>query len=239
MRKVIWFSCGSASFATAYLMRDKDIVIAYCDTGSEHTDNRRFLRDAEKLFNRKIIVLKNERYKDHFDVCQKERYINGIHGARCTVELKKRLRYFFQLADDAQYFGYTVDEKNRAERLTKSYPEIDARFPLISTGWTKQDCINLLLKLGIELPEMYKLGYNNNNCIGCVKGGAGYWNKIRRDFPDKFNQMADIERYVGRSCIKGTFLDELKLGAGYDPKGFEMSCDFVCQSMDLTPTEGV
>lgn len=32
---------------------------------------------------------------------------------------------------------------------------------------------------------MYDLGYANNNCIGCVKGGIGYWNKIRIDFPEE------------------------------------------------------
>ena len=31
---------------------------------------------------------------------------------------------------------------------------------------------------------MYDLGYPNNNCIGCIKGGMGYWNRIRKDFPD-------------------------------------------------------
>ncbi len=37
---------------------------------------------------------------------------------------------------------------------------------------------------------MYDLGYPNNNCIGCVKGGMGYWNKIRKDFPEVFQKRA-------------------------------------------------
>ena len=32
------------------------------------------------------------------------------------------------------------------------------------------------------------MGYNNNNCIGCIKGGMGYWNKIRVDFPEVFEK---------------------------------------------------
>ena len=43
---------------------------------------------------------------------------------------------------------------------------------------------------------MYKLGYNNNNCIGCVKGGQAYWNKIRIDFPETFNKMAKLENLI-------------------------------------------
>ena len=57
---------------------------------------------------------------------------------------------------------------------------------------------------------MYRLGYQNNNCIGCVKGGKGYWNKIREDFPETFWEMSKAERFVGHSCIKNCFLDELR-----------------------------
>ena len=45
-------------------------------------------------------------------------------------------------------------------------------------------------RAGVKLPAMYGLGYEHNNCIGCVKGGMGYWNKIRKDFPDAFEKMA-------------------------------------------------
>ena len=50
------------------------------------------------------------------------------------------------------------------------------------------------------MPAMYRLGYDNANCIGCVKGGAGYWNKIRRDFPERFEQIAAIEEAIGPSA---------------------------------------
>ena len=61
---------------------------------------------------------------------------------------------------------------------------------------------------------MYDLGYPNNNCIGCVKGGMGYWNKIRVDFPEVFERRVRQERETGRSCIKGIFLDELEPDRG-------------------------
>lgn len=234
MRTLVWFSCGSASFACLWMLRNEpNLVVAYCDTGSEHPDNKRFLSQAERKCNVKVNILKSEKYTDHFDVCEKTRYINGVGGARCTVELKKALRFKFEKPDDVQVFGYTKDEYNRADRLVKAYPEINARFPLIEAGWTKQDCINLLHRLEIEIPAMYRLGYDNNNCIGCVKGGAGYFNKIRKDFPDYFKRMSSIERSVGHSCIRGTYLDELKEDAGREPNGFEMSCDFICQSMEV------
>ena len=48
---------------------------------------------------------------------------------------------------------------------------------------TKPECLYFLEKQGIERPLMYTLGYANNNCIGCVRGGKGYWNKIRIGLP--------------------------------------------------------
>ena len=62
---------------------------------------------------------------------------------------------------------------------------------------------------------MYDLGYPNNNCIGCIKGGMGYWNKIRTDFPDVFEHRAKLEKELGFSILKDShgnpvFLDELE-----------------------------
>lgn len=229
MRTIAWFSCGAASAVSAYLVPESQLV--YCDTGGEHQDNARFLSDVEKWLGRKVTILKNQKYSDHMDVVQKTRYVNGPEGARCTAELKKKLRFQFQEPDDIQIFGYTVEERDRAKRFCEAFPEVDARFPLIEQNITKENCLGLIQKVGIAIPAMYLLGFNNNNCIGCVKGGMGYWNHVRKHFPESFARMAIIEREVGNSCIKGTFLDELNPERGHPLKDPIISCDFVCQSV--------
>ena len=102
-------------------------------------------------------------------------------------------------------------------------------FPLIEEKLTKKDCMQMLVDAGIELPMMYRLGYSNNNCIGCVKGGMGYWNKIRVDFPEIFNRTAQLEREAGHSCIKGKFLDELSPEAGRFEKIELPECGIYCE----------
>ena len=235
MRTVIWFSCGAASATAAYLTLKKypDAILVYCDTGGEHPDNKRFLADVEKWLNKKGIILKSEKYAVHFAVIEKTRYVNGPKGARCTAELKKLLRLKFQEVDDLQVYGYTADKKDadRAKRFNETFPEVSTWFPLIDKHMRKQDCLGLIKQVGITIPAMYLLGYQNNNCIGCVKGGQGYWNKIRKDFPDQFNCMAKLEREIGDSCIKDKFLDELDPEAGRDENISDMSCDMVCQSI--------
>lgn len=91
----------------------------------------------------------------------------------------------------------------------------------------------------IELPAMYKLGYKNNNCIGCVKGGAGYWNKIRRDFPEAFEKMALVEEELGRTINqtrvggerKRITLRELDPNAGRYEDEADISCGVVCNGI--------
>lgn len=195
MRNLIWFSCGAASTMTAkiVLSENPDAVLAYCDTGGEHPDNKRFMQDVEKWLNVQVVVLKSKEYSDHFDVFEKTRWINGVNGARCTVELKKRLRFEFQQADDVQYFGYTVEEKHRADRFREAYPEVNSRFPLIEKGITKSDCVGLLSKHGIDIPMMYKLGYNNNNCIGVVRGVQGIGTKYAKTFPNNSKECQRLK----------------------------------------------
>ena len=75
---------------------------------------------------------------------------------------------------------------------------------------------------------MYDLGYTNNNCIGCVKGGMGYWNKIRKEFPEVFSSRAKLERDIGHSCIKGVFLDELDPNRGRNDEVIP-DCGIMCE----------
>ncbi|WP_419625814.1 hypothetical protein, partial [Thiolapillus sp.] len=73
-RIISWFSAGAAS-AVATKMINADVV-AYCDTGSEDKDNRRFYKDCERWFGRPITRLKNERYRDTWDLWEKRAYLS-------------------------------------------------------------------------------------------------------------------------------------------------------------------
>lgn len=155
-----------------------------------------------------------------------------LGGAKCTQVLKKRVRkeweYKHKEYDITYVWGFDVDEKNRANRLLESMPQFEHRFPLIEKGLTKQDVHGFAERLGIKRPVMYDMGYSNNNCIGCVKGGMGYWNKIRVDFPDVFDRMAKLEREIGHSCINGVFLDELDPNKGRMEDEILQDCGIFC-----------
>jgi hypothetical protein len=114
---------------------------------------------------------------------------------------------------------------------------LKASAPLMEDGLTHDDCLILLKRAGIELPEMYKLGYAHNNCKGCVKStSAGYWNKIRVDFPVDFKRMAEASRVLGVRMVqlKGQriLLDELPPGVGRYGEEPEIQCGPFCEMAD-------
>lgn len=244
-RIVCWFSCGAASaVATKLAIQDNDgrlpLVVAYTEVKQEHPDNKRFLAECQEWFGQPIEVLRNEQYGgDIYEVFLRTRYLVGPTGAACTRLLKKGVRNTFERPGDQQVFGFTVEEQQRFLDFQDNNGEIDVDVPLIRHGLTKQDCLGVLADAGIEIPAMYKLGYKNNNCIGCVKGGAGYWNKIRRDFPEAFEKMALIEEELGRTINqtrvggerKRISLRELDPEAGRYEDEADISCGIICNGI--------
>jgi hypothetical protein len=216
---------------------DHDVRIVYCDTSSEHPDNARFLADCAKWYDHEIEQIKSEKYEDIWDVFEKTRWLVGPAGARCTTELKKNVRRAYERPDDIQVFGFDSSEQDRADRFRDNNIEIDLRTPLLDRHLSKADCADIVLRAGIEVPEMYRLGYRNANCIGCPKGGSGYWNLVRTTHPEVFSRMAKVERDLDVSIIRQhtgdgdrvrVFLDELDPDAGHYASEPALECGLLC-----------
>lgn len=241
-RLVCWFSCGAASAVATKLAISKvaasrgkyELVIARCIVREEHPDNDRFATDCEEWFGTTITNLINEEYDGSiYNVITKRKYISGVSGAPCTMLLKKQVREQFQRPDDTHVFGYCAEERERYDSFLDAN-NVECVAPLIERRLSHADCLGLLQNVGIELPAMYKLGYQHNNCIGCVKAtGSGYWNKIRTDFPDRFWMMAGMSRALGvkmaRNGQERIYLDEIKPGAGRYQDEPEIQCGIFCE----------
>lgn len=167
----------------------------YIDISDQHSDSIRFIKDCEKAIGKEIQVLSSKEYRSVED------------------------------CDLTYVWGFDLKEKNRAERTIEANPQAQHEFPLIDKQLSKEEVHGLFERtFDFNRPKMYELGYPNNNCIGCVKGGMGYWNNIRKDFPNVFESRAKLEREVGYSILKDSdgkpiFLDEL------DPKRGNMNTE--------------
>ncbi len=228
--KVCWISAGVSSFVSGYLAEDVDEFI-YIDVENQHPDSLRFIKDCEKVLGKEIEILKSP-YGNIWNVISTFQFISSPYGAKCTDVLKKRVRKQWEDEhkeyDITYVWGFDCEEKHRADRLEEAMIEFHHEFPLIQKMLSKADAHGILEKVGIKRPIMYDLGYSNNNCVGCVKGGMGYWNKIRVDFPTVFERMAQLERQIGHSCINGIFLDELDPNRGKVQEEIMPDCSIMC-----------
>lgn len=213
-----------------------EVIPINCDTRqSEHPDNYRFTADCERWFGRPIVHVRNSEYATVDDVFEKTGYMAGINGARCTTELKKLPRLAFARADDIHIFGYTLEEKDRAIEFEQYNPDLLLRWLLIELQLDKGDCLEEIYRAGIVQPEMYRLGFDNNNCPGCVKASSPwYWDMIRRLFPEVFQRRCVQSRKIGCRLVEihhheRIFLDELPPGPFRKPRKKEnLSCGPGC-----------
>lgn len=242
---VSWFSAGVSSAVATWMMRNQLDHIIYTHIDDQEADTMRFVRECEEWFGKPVTVLQSP-YKcvRNAVFAGGSRFINSPSGAICTRYLKRRVRTEWE--SDNQWFntfryvwGMDVTETqprpprgiSRVEALRLAMPQAEHVFPLVEAGMTKEMAHGVLEKAGIKRPRMYELGYRNNNCVGCVKGGMAYWNKIRVDFPGVFADRARLERECGASCINGVYLDELSPEAGRDQPPVVPECGAMCEAV--------
>lgn len=240
----VWFSCGAASAVAAKLMVDRygpvaNVRVVNNPVAEEDADNRRFLRDVEHWIGQPIELAKRARYPNASarEVWAKKRYMAGTEGAPCTQELKKFARQEWENnnATDLHVLGFTAEERQRHERF-KLFERDNIFSVLIEDKLTKADCFNIVQRAGIDLPRVYKLGYPNANCVGCVKvTSPKYWNLVRRVHPETFADRAAQSREIGVRLVevgkKRIYLDELDPNEprGRPLKKYDFDCGIFCE----------
>lgn len=233
---VSWFSTGVSSAVATKLAIDEIDKIFYIHIDDQHEDTLRFVKECEKWFGKPIKIIQSPVRNVADAMCF---FASRGFGrfSPCTKILKRRVRKAWERENkgvDLRYvWGMDYGEVDRADNLVDSMPKQEHIFPLITRKLSKEQAHEILAASGIKRPAMYDLGYHNNNCVGCVKGGMGYWNKIRRDFPEVFRKRSELERKLGGSFIKDTYLDELDPEAGRHAGPIVGDCGILCEVMAI------
>ncbi len=207
---ICWWSGGVASAVACYIAIETwgldECRLIMIDTKNEDEDTYRFKKDCERWYGKNIETISaigdGKKYANIEDVWYQYGSLDVATGAICSSELKRQVRLDFQRKNKFTYqvfgFDFNKREANRALNIKKNYPYSKPIFPLWMFGYTKKDCVKIINNKGIEIPDAYKNGFSNNNCIktGCVQGGIGYWQLYKRIFPKKFNNMARREHEI-------------------------------------------
>jgi len=242
---VVWFSCGAASAVAAKMILQEygntnEVVVVNNPIKEEDVDNYRFLKDVEKWLGVEIKTAVNSKYKkcSAVEVWDDRQYMAGIAGAPCTLELKKKARYEWEIKNrpDWTVLGFTKEEKGRFDKFQLN--ERPASIWVLEDT-TKAECFEIIMKAGITLPLIYRMGYPNANCIGCVKANSPtYWNHVRKMHPEVFEARAKQSREIGADGktiklvkVKGKriHLDDLDPKTkGRSMKNLDFECGIFC-----------
>lgn len=240
-RIVCQFSCGAASAVATKLVLAEghaDVAIVYAFVLEDGADNLRFLGDCERWFGHSVTILRDEKYgASTFEVWRRKRFMKGLTGAPCTAELKRKVLDGFKRHDDLLIFGFDAEEADRFDDFAERNPLLKCRAPLIEKGLTKADCLAMVNRAGIVLPEDYRDGFNNANCRGrCPKAGEGHWNRMRILRPAEFQQMLAAQEDIGPGAY---FFRDRKTGERFGLKDLRPdagrhdepapSCSFFCE----------
>lgn len=242
----VWFSCGAASAVAAKKTieiygKSNNVRVVNNPIKEEHPDNQRFLKDIESWLGVDIEYAINPKFPDQSceTVWRERKFMSSNFGAPCTLHLKKNARQVWEIQNPTDYIvlGFTADEEKRAKRFSETNKQ-KLLTPLIDKKITKQGCFDILLDAGIKLPEIYKLGFPNANCIGCVKATSPtYWNLVRKTFPEIFKQRAKTSEELGVNLVryKGERIQLKNLpedAKGRDLKNYNFECGIFCMKSE-------
>lgn len=244
----VWFSCGAASAVAAKIILDlygdkNNIKILNNPIKEEHHDNKRFLQDLQSYLNHTIISVTNPDFPEQSaqEVWERKKFMSGVYGAPCTTLLKKRARQFYERDNNCDFIvmGFTSEEQKRVVNFRNS-ELIPLLTPLLDNNMTKVSCADFLISEGLKLPEIYKLGFPNANCIGCVKASSPtYWNHVRKTFPDVFESRLETEEKLGSKLVirKGKRITLKELSPhdkGRSMKSLKsIECGVLCSTEDI------
>jgi Fe-S-cluster containining protein len=68
---------------------------------------------------------------------------------------------------------------------------------------TKDEMLEELASLGIEIPRLYKMGFSHNNCGGfCVRAGQGHFANLFKHLEERYqfheNKEQELREYLGK-----------------------------------------
>lgn len=219
---VVQWSGGITSWATAKRVIERhgtaNVVLLFADTLSEHPDLYRFNREASAEIGLPITRVCDGRTP--IQANRDAKFLGSSRLAPCSKLLKQIpcRNWLGEHCDPAHtvlYVGIDAWEAHRVDGIRAGWSPWRVEFPLIDPPLVPKDgWVIKARELGIEEPEMYRLGYPHNNCYGgCVRGGVAYWAHTLKTFPEVY---AEHERAESEFRTDGgnsaTYLTETRRG---------------------------
>lgn len=224
MTHIVAFSGGLSSFEVARLLVEAHgpdpVQCVFTDTATEDEDLYRFVRETIAHLQCELVHLADGR--NIWEVFTDVRFMGSSRIDPCSKILKRELfrKWLTATHPDptrvALYYGIQEHEKHRIVAIQERWAPYRVEAPLIALGTTKEQMMVTLDRLGIELPQLYELGFEHNNCGGfCVKAGQRQFLHLLKVLPERYayheaEQEKLFQRIGPHGFIKKTTDGELR-----------------------------
>ena len=170
--------------------------------------------------------------------------LGGMLWRKCTTEYKinpiqKKIRTLLgyeprqRVKKKArQGFGISVDEAHRMRDSRVSW--IDNYYPLVDLEMRRADCLSWMKEQGYPEPR-------KSACVGCPYHSNSTWAKMRRDYPDAFDDAVAFDAELRKGKLPGVkgnaYLHRSMLplaeavNSTHDPDQIEMDFGQECEGM--------
>lgn len=221
MKHIVNFSGGrSSAYMINFLDRkNNDFIFIFCNTSKETPETYEFIKECDKYFNLKLIVLeyKPKSFKiTTIDECLKNgevfeeliKYKNMMPRVTmrfCTTDMKilttKRYLKSLGIKKYINYLGIRADEPQRYSKIIlNNNKNIYNDMPLYYNNINKEHVNNYWLNMPFDLKHKSELG----NCDLCFLKGKNKIISILRQQPEKATWWIEQE-----SKSKHTFKEEI------------------------------
>ena len=194
-KHVVSFSGGVCSFWAAYRVIQRvgkePVTLLFADTMMEDEDLYRFNIEASAFLGVPITRIADGRtpWQVFFD----EGMMGNSRVDLCSRILKRELLDRWHRENCLEmactsYLGIDWTESHRLDRIRIRRPGWRMEAPMTEPElWDKTRMFRELIKIGIEPPRLYKLGFPHNNCGGfCIKAGQAHFAHLLRTMPERY-----------------------------------------------------
>lgn len=207
IKQIVSFSGGIGSFCVlkrcVNLFDQRDIMIVFMDTKFEDEDLYRFNTDVFNYIRKnypKIPIIELCDGRTPVDIGLESNIVLNNRLPLCSKKLKsalfrKWLKSNHILPDDAViHIGIDAGETRRCPGIDRNYKH-PVRYLLVEENIkNKAEMLKECADWGIEIPKLYKLGFDHNNCGGrCFRAGMKHFRLLNEVLPHRFIEMCQIE----------------------------------------------
>lgn len=195
MKVVTLFSGGTGSWAAAKRIARRigpeNQLLLFTDTKTEDEDLYRFITQASDNVGSQLVWISDGR--NVWEVFNDEKFIGNTRVDICSRILKRDLaRNWIEKhcpPDEWQVaLGIDWTEEHRYDRAKPHWEPYELIAPLCLEPYLDKDEVHAWLEReGVELPRLYRLGFQHNNCGGfCVKQGHRGFKQLLLKMPDRY-----------------------------------------------------